>query len=294
MNAIRNTATFFALAALAAGNVVPDGNPGPGGRKRLFAGDDSFRGHPVPNRVKAFNQSQALWEIMKHAISQVFIRHGWIIGLLLIAWPSASLAGGISASSASVENSPAIRVEVYNYARVGCTELHEAEGQAADLFASAGVRVVWKEFAGQKQAAPSLPNDPAADLFVRIFKASAIRRVRRISAADVLGEAILAPGSESPVPGAIANVFYDRVQHVSAVWGLSSGQVLGDAIAHELGHLLGARHSRRGIMKTGWSSGDLMHASRGQLRFSPPQVGLLQHAALELHSISSPMVLARR
>jgi hypothetical protein len=119
--------------------------------------------------------------------------------------------------------------------------------------------------------------------------------VRRISTADIMGEAIIAPATGKSVPGRIANVFYDRVMHASTLWGLFSVEVLGDAIAHEMGHLLlGAGHSSQGIMKADWTSSDLRLASRGALRFSSEQVELLQSAAISLHRDSSPMILPER
>lgn len=230
---------------------------------------------------------------MRGIISHAFINHIGIASLVLIAWASIGLAA-MAANSAGGKYLPVIRVQVYNYAHIGRMKLTEAERQAADLFASAGARVVWLEFSGKKRLVQSSPNNLAADLFVRILKASAIRRVRRISGADIMGEAILAPGSGSPVPGRIANVFYDRVQHVSTLWGLSPGQVLGDAIAHELGHLLGARHSGWGVMKAHWTSRDLLLASRGRLQFVPAQAELLKSAVLSVRRDSSLTLLAQR
>jgi hypothetical protein len=232
---------------------------------------------------------------MKQAISQLLSQYGLTIGLILIAWPACGQAGGTSAGSPRVKAQPVITIAVYNYAHVGRLELKDAEREAAELLAAAGERIVWLEFSGKNRLAQASPNNLAADLFLRILKASAIRRVRRISAADVMGEAIVAPGSESLVPGRFANLFYDRVQHVSALWGLFSGQILGDAIAHELGHLLlGSGHSPEGIMKGHWTLQDLRIASHGGLPFSQAQAVLLQRAAWSLHQDSSPTLAAQR
>ena len=188
-----------------------------------------------------------------------------------------------------------IRVAVYNYAHVARAELAEAERQAENIFASTGERIVWMDYSDKNRLVqPSIAHS-TADLFVRILFAGKLKRVRRISAVDIMGESIVTSGNEWAVPGRIANVFYDRVKHVSTLWGLSSGEVLGDAITHELGHLLlGIGHSSQGVMKADWNSQDLVLAARGQLQFRPAQVALIQSAALCLHQDSLPIVLAQR
>lgn len=245
--------------------------------------------------VERVESAEAAEGIMKQAISQVFIRYGGIIGLLLIALPSASLAGGISASSLGVNNQPVIRVEVYNYTHLGRKKLREAEGQAANLFAMAGVRIAWLNHSQKGRSVLSPLNHSNADFSIRILYAFMSRRLPRASEANALGESRVPSGTNEPTAGGIADVFYDRVREVSTRWDLFPGQVLGDAIAHELGHLLmGVRHSSQGIMKAFWDPHDLELTSQGRLQFQPGQLGLLQHAALELHSGSSPTVLARR
>jgi hypothetical protein len=110
-----------------------------------------------------------------------------------------------------------------------------------------------------------------------------------------MGESIVTAGNKWPVHGRIANLFYDCVNHVSTWWGLSSGEILDDTVAHELGHLLlGIGHSSRGILKVDWTSRDLVLAARGRLQFRPSQVALIQSSALSLHQDSSPIVLAQQ
>ena len=81
-----------------------------------------------------------------------------------------------------------------------------------------------------------------------------------------MGESVVRASTGGSVAGRFANVFYERVKHVSLLWGLFPRDVLGDAIAHELGHLLlGPQHSDRGIMNADWTRQDLTFSSGCQL-----------------------------
>jgi len=71
-------------------------------------------------------------------------------------------------------------------------------------------------------------------------------------------------------------IFFHRIEAVSK--GSSAAPILGNAIAHELGHLLlGPRaHSPTGVMTPHWSRDFLKLASRDFLRFTPEQAERLR------------------
>jgi hypothetical protein len=61
-------------------------------------------------------------------------------------------------------------------------------------------------------------------------------------------------------------------------WRVSKGQILGHAIAHEIGHLLLNQqvHSAHGIMRGEWSLEDFRDVTYGKFLFTPPQAEFLR------------------
>jgi len=99
---------------------------------------------------------------------------------------------------------------------------------------------------------------------------------REPSSNDTLGYAL--PGSAG-ASGGIANVFYHRVEELARKAQGLEYQILGNIMAHEIGHLLlgSTGHSPTGIMKAKWSREELQPSSLGSLVFTPQQATLIQN-----------------
>jgi hypothetical protein len=82
--------------------------------------------------------------------------------------------------------------------------------------------------------------------------------------------------------GIYATIFYPRVNEYAQERIATHSQILGHAIAHELGHLLLGLvpHTRFGIMRGGWTAEDLRSITMGALLFSPHQAALIRQAAM--------------
>jgi hypothetical protein len=87
----------------------------------------------------------------------------------------------------------------------------------------------------------------------------------------------MAPGTAT-ARGQLAYVFYDRVESLSEYFSTAIGQVLGGAVAHEIGHLLLPYHSHcsTGLMRATWVSKDFQDLARGWLLFTPEQGALMR------------------
>ena len=232
---------------------------------------------------------------MKLTALRAIKQYAQIVGLVLVVWALTGPVGNLLARSRRLKDRPVITVGVYNYAAIRQSALREAESDAAAVFAVAGVRIAWLECQLNPASSRSPSDNPVQDLSVRILRSSAITQDWQTGESDAMGESIVPSGVNGPVAGGIADIFCDRVKKVAWEWGPTTSGILGEAIAHELGHLmLGPGHSPRGIMKAVWTRQDQLLVSRCQLRFLPAQAVALQHAARSLHSGSSPIVLARR
>jgi hypothetical protein len=153
---------------------------------------------------------------------------------------------------------PVVGVRIYNYASVAPDVLVRAQDTVARIFHDSGIQVTWLE--------PSSAQ-PTSQAAVRVI-------VRRNSdgfrgGSGVMGTTI---GDEHEM-GRAAYVFKDRVLQVAHKRHQDVAQVLGYAIAHEMGHVLLPRpaHTDAGIMRAEWNGDDLRHIASDALRFTLTQ-----------------------
>jgi hypothetical protein len=73
--------------------------------------------------------------------------------------------------------------------------------------------------------------------------------------------------------GYLASVSMLRIREEAAEYGVQPNEVLGPAIAHEIGHLLLGQqgHSPTGIMRARWRREDYGTAPLGAFKFNPKQ-----------------------
>jgi len=95
-----------------------------------------------------------------------------------------------------------------------------------------------------------------------------------------LGFAVVDPDTHA---GKMATVFHDQVQAVARRTGVARSELLGRALAHEVGHLLlGVRgHSRGGIMRAVWTDDELTRDRPDDWLFASADRQKLQQVLIE-------------
>ena len=170
-----------------------------------------------------------------------------------------------------------ITLRVYDYAQVSPRTLGHAEEEASRILRTAGVEMAWVDCPTSVEVAANYPacEPPLGAMAVdlRILPPSMAARLQ--SGREQLGFAL--PSTKAGSASA-AWIFRHRVEQLADSKDADQAQILGHAMAHEIGHLLLGpnRHSDRGIMRANWDRKTLQEAGRGQLLFTSIQAELIR------------------
>jgi hypothetical protein len=172
-------------------------------------------------------------------------------------------------------------IRVYNPAHVPAAELKTALLETTRVFKPTGLRITW-------QSEVESPEDGGIDMSSPSARVADTRRYVVLTLLTGTPGAIYPGALGFALPfahtGAHASIFYDRVEKIARAGSTPQYVVLGEAIAHELGHVLlrSSEHSRAGLMQTPWNRATWRLASEGLLTFLPEQLELIRDTALTI------------
>ncbi len=202
-----------------------------------------------------------------------------VLGLFLTGF------SGAAARSAThpAEGEPRFTVHVRDYAQVDAKTLGEAEQVSAGIFRKAGVETHWVEISQKlSEFLTAMDTKTLVNLQVHILPQEMANQLGMPD--NVMG---LAPGKGPDRQ--LVYVFYQCVrklaqrQVLAETKGNVSGhatvaQILGEMMAHELGHILLnlPSHSQTGIMRGDWDLKDLADVAFGRLFFTRQQAEIMR------------------
>jgi hypothetical protein len=155
-------------------------------------------------------------------------------------------------------------VRVYHGPEVSTEHVQAARLEAESIFHTAGIGMATIDCSSTSGATgPCAQPLAPGDLVLRLKLAGVTRGRRAVS----MGFANVNDGSLG-VP-VLATVFVDRVALVARESGVEWPQLLGRAMAHEIGHLLlnDAQHADHGLMRATWSGAELRREHRSDWKF---------------------------
>jgi hypothetical protein len=193
-----------------------------------------------------------------------------VLGLLL----GSSMAGHLLAADPA-GSAPAITVRVVNSAKVSPATLLQGEKQAAYILAKAGVTLTWQDCsagAAGWQSGVCASNPGATDFWFHVATWKPAT-----SKGEMLGFTTV---NRNPADDSVAGVYYPVVKSMAEKFRVEESEVMGPAMAHEIGHLLGVDHSPMGVMCPQFGRSHIVQAGTGGLLFSAPQASQLRTAII--------------
>ncbi len=137
-------------------------------------------------------------------------------------------------------------VRIYDSVGVSSADLDRARASAGAILASAGIEPIWRPCHVSPCTGPVKPHE----ITIRVVRSGPL------SEKGSLGFSVIDVPRHA---GSLGTVYEDRVRDLAAQAGVDDGELLGRAMAHEIGHMLigTSAHSQLGLMRPVWASSEL-------------------------------------
>lgn len=162
-------------------------------------------------------------------------------------------------------------VRVCNTVHIPDKILDQARAEASFVLETGGIRVAWLDCSTETMEQELGPRD-----FVLCLVEF------RLSGADRAGQRTI---GSTPIRDRTQQnyvfLYYDSITKTAIDHAIEwqVHQILGYAIAHELGHLLlGGEHTQRGVLRGVWGSPDFLLMSKREIKFTPEERVRIQQA----------------
>jgi hypothetical protein len=170
-------------------------------------------------------------------------------------------------------------VRVYDSVGVPPADVERARASVGAILASVGIDPIWRPCHVSTCTGPVKPHE----VVLRFVRSSPG------SAKDSLGSSLI---DASQHAGSLGTIYADRVRALATQAGVDEGELLGRAIAHEIGHMLigTSEHSRFGLMRAVWVTSELRRGQPSDWIFSGREGAELRQ---RLEARTTPMLMAR-
>ena len=198
-----------------------------------------------------------------------------------------ALATLVAATDIRAEE-PRVVIRFYDTAAVGEAARANAMRTAAAIVQDAGITVDWRDCSRGGADYPCRTVRGARDLVVRIMPTYVPRPrvpLASVSTRETVTDPDLQLGfaavDSATHTGVMATIYHDRVLTVARRASLDYSELLGRAMAHEIGHLLlhVAGHSPTGLMRAVWTDAELTQNRREDWVFAAAERRQLRTAS---------------
>lgn len=202
------------------------------------------------------------------------LRPAIVAGILFASLASPAAKNGGDTSE------PMLSVHLYDQAGVRARTLNCGTAEAARLFRAAGIRVDWEQPSAEAPEDQGIDMTNAASRRIETRRYLVVRLVRG-TPANVFPGAL---GFALPFAhrGAHVTIFYDRMEALTKSVNAPMYVILGNVIAHEMGHVLlgSSDHAKGGLMQERWGAASWRLASAGVLAFGREEAKRMARAAV--------------